>query len=509
LKHYWDRFTGAIEVAKPKNTLFEGITKSIGYLMSALAALGGALGTIAAFVIPETVLASFKKLGQVIGLINDDAEQLKLQQEEAARAAAEAAAEAAEKQAELAARIKEQVENIREVGKAYKDANKEVLTNLDNQLKYMRMSEREAEVASTVDDIRKNSTETVKKLLGQLEKLPKGEVERRKAIEQTIAVIKKDTDATVIGATAKITAIQREKEAIDAVNMALDLQIKKRANIEAIKNLEDEILMLGMTTKEREKFLQTKAAEKTFNDEINAITDEQAKKGKNATESDILGWKRRRLEATMYYNELLLKQDELSAAEEHGANRLSQHLKQREEDLKASLEPANRLIDLTKRFEQEIDNFVETGKFNFKDMLGSWVKDWLATEAKLAATTLFKQIASGVLGAIGGGVGGFIGKLLGFAEGGQPPVGKPSIVGEKGPELFVPKQAGTIVPNSQLGNGKGLATGAVNAPVTNNYITNNISAIDAKGVAQLFAENRKTLLGSVKMAEREMPYMAR
>jgi hypothetical protein len=54
-----------------------------------------------------------------------------------------------------------------------------------------------------------------------------------------------------------------------------------------------------------------------------------------------------------------------------------------------------------------------------------------------------------------------------------------------------------------------MATGAVNAPITNNYITNNINAIDARSVAQLFAENRRSLLGSVKMAEREMPYMAR
>jgi hypothetical protein len=33
-----------------------------------------------------------------------------------------------------------------------------------------------------------------------------------------------------------------------------------------------------------------------------------------------------------------------------------------------------------------------------------------------------------------------------FAEGGEPPVGKPSLVGEKGPELFVPHQAGTVIP---------------------------------------------------------------
>ncbi len=38
-----------------------------------------------------------------------------------------------------------------------------------------------------------------------------------------------------------------------------------------------------------------------------------------------------------------------------------------------------------------------------------------------------------------------------FANGGNPPVGKASLVGEKGPELFVPKTAGTIIPNHALG----------------------------------------------------------
>lgn len=41
------------------------------------------------------------------------------------------------------------------------------------------------------------------------------------------------------------------------------------------------------------------------------------------------------------------------------------------------------------------------------------------------------------------------GSLLGFAGGGSPPVGVPSIVGERGPELFVPRTAGVILPAQQ------------------------------------------------------------
>ncbi len=60
------------------------------------------------------------------------------------------------------------------------------------------------------------------------------------------------------------------------------------------------------------------------------------------------------------------------------------------------------------------------------------------------------------LGAGGGQIGKFgtLGPNYGipqFANGGTPPVGRPSIVGERGPELFVPGARGTIVPNHAMG----------------------------------------------------------
>ncbi len=37
-----------------------------------------------------------------------------------------------------------------------------------------------------------------------------------------------------------------------------------------------------------------------------------------------------------------------------------------------------------------------------------------------------------------------------YANGGRPPVGRPSMVGERGPEMFVPDRAGTVVPNGSV-----------------------------------------------------------
>ena len=70
---------------------------------------------------------------------------------------------------------------------------------------------------------------------------------------------------------------------------------------------------------------------------------------------------------------------------------------------------------------------------------------------------------SGLFGGRGGGSGVKFGaaslginsalSFLGFANGGRPPVGKASLVGERGPEMFVPSTAGTIIPNNKIGGG--------------------------------------------------------
>jgi phage-related minor tail protein len=144
-----------------------------------------------------------------------------------------------------------------------------------------------------------------------------------------------------------------------------------------------------------------------------------------------------------------------------------------------------------------IDNFVETGKFKFSDFARSVIADFAKMILK---AQIFKALQATL---------GFFG-LPGLAEGGPAKAGQPYIVGEKGPELFVPKSAGTVVPNNKLAMASASvgSDNMVSAPITNNYITNNINALDAKSVAQLFAENRKALLGSVRTAEKELPYRA-
>ena len=78
----------------------------------------------------------------------------------------------------------------------------------------------------------------------------------------------------------------------------------------------------------------------------------------------------------------------------------------------------------------------------------------------------------------GSGIGGFLGGIIGglFANGGRPPVGKASIVGERGPELFVPTTAGTIIPNDKMGG------------MTNNIVVN----VDVDGGASVDADENNS-----------------
>jgi hypothetical protein len=89
---------------------------------------------------------------------------------------------------------------------------------------------------------------------------------------------------------------------------------------------------------------------------------------------------------------------------------------------------------------------------------------------------------SGFLNVIPGaaGITGPLGKLQGKAAGGPVIGGHPYVVGEVGPELFVPRSSGSIVPNHKLAGG--------GPPISiANHITINSAAGDARSIADAVA----------------------
>jgi lambda family phage tail tape measure protein len=145
-----------------------------------------------------------------------------------------------------------------------------------------------------------------------------------------------------------------------------------------------------------------------------------------------------------------------------------------------------------------IDTFVTTGKLSFADL----AKSILADLEKIILKSLMMRSISGIGGLFGAGdVAGVA--VAAFAGGGDPPVGVPSLVGENGPELFIPRQAGTVIPNNQISNymgGGGGQTINYNAP----YI-NSMSAIDTQSAMQFLSQNKMGIWASYQSAAKSLP----
>lgn len=144
-----------------------------------------------------------------------------------------------------------------------------------------------------------------------------------------------------------------------------------------------------------------------------------------------------------------------------------------------------------------IDEFVETGKISFSNLTESILKDLLKIALRKQALNLF---STGLQFLFGGSSPVPLQPGGGYADGGDPPVGKVSLVGERGPELFIPKTAGTIVPNNMLrGNDTG-PTINYNGP----YIAN-LSAIDTQSGAAFLAKNKQAVWATYQSANRSIP----
>ena len=131
-------------------------------------------------------------------------------------------------------------------------------------------------------------------------------------------------------------------------------------------------------------------------------------------------------------------------------------------DLKEQAENAKAVKNAFESLSDSINNDIKEG---IKGLIKgtSTLGDMLNKIAdRFLDLALNQGLFGSILGSKGDKGGGLLGALGLFANGGRPPVGKPSIVGEKGPELFVPRSSGTIIPNNKLGGGGGTSNVVVN-----------------------------------------------
>ena len=117
---------------------------------------------------------------------------------------------------------------------------------------------------------------------------------------------------------------------------------------------------------------------------------------------------------------------------------------------------------------------MQTAEDAIVNMIMGVKTNWKSLFKAIMADIVRIQIRKALVGAFGGF----------FASGGRPPVGRPSIVGERGAELFVPDSAGTIIPNHQLGGSTQHTTAEINF---------NVQAIDAASFNSYLVNNRDTI----------------
>ena len=112
------------------------------------------------------------------------------------------------------------------------------------------------------------------------------------------------------------------------------------------------------------------------------------------------------------------------------------------QEVKANLQTAtlNGLRQLENGLISVIDG-TKSAKDAFKDMSRSIVNDLLKIAIQKSIT---------------GPLGDAFGSMFGKAIGGPVQNGRPYMVGERGPELFIPNQSGSIVPNKRLGGSDGV-----------------------------------------------------
>lgn len=94
-----------------------------------------------------------------------------------------------------------------------------------------------------------------------------------------------------------------------------------------------------------------------------------------------------------------------------------------------------------------LDN-LEKGKFSFR-ALGDVASD----VASQLAQSFLGNYFSGDTSSISTALGGFVGSLFGKAAGGTVSPNRATLVGERGPEIFMPRAAGSVLPHSMLGAG--------------------------------------------------------
>lgn len=134
------------------------------------------------------------------------------------------------------------------------------------------------------------------------------------------------------------------------------------------------------------------------------------------------------------------------------------------------------IISGTMSAQEALAGFFQSIADQFLDMAAQIIAKWIQLTILNSILRIFPSApagnSAGLFGAgspdaiAGGGIFSGAGPYQFRASGGPVSSGSPYIVGERGPELFVPGRSGTIVPNDKMG-GNSVQVGSINISVEN------------------------------------------
>jgi lambda family phage tail tape measure protein len=418
-------------------------------------------------------------------------------------------AEIARDQAEA---LKDVREAILEVTKAYRESSAARLDDLQFQLRSMTMSEDQVELETQRRDIMREQATALADLADKEKEIRESTDLSRRGREEALALIAQQVVAVNEQAAAELAAAESTTQAIQAKNREIErstrlteLNQQANENRAALQALEDQLTLVGLygdaledTTAQIELQQRLREIDVQYQNQLLDLERQRARLGEQRYADELANIQAVRAQSIEAANaQAAAVKKVVDAQRRVDRNDVSVAIGRRLEELRRSVDPAVTAVEtldsVFSNMGNAIDSFVETGKFKFADFARSIIADIAKIALKAAATKILTSIFGGMFG------------VPGLAAGGPTMAGKPYLVGEQGPELFVPNSAGSIMTNASLNKNEGL--GQSLQPVVNNtYITNNISAIDSRSVAQMFVENRKSLLGASVMARKEMPY---
>lgn len=320
------------------------------------------------------------------------------------------------------------------------------------------------------------------------EALIRATAERKANIEETKKWIETTKKANEAAISAESAAEKRTQD-LQFENSLIGMNNEQRKIAIELRRLEQELAAKGVSNEKmdeiltkRKEELQIASEQQQLEQLLSDTTDARIEKSREAM-----------ILLTKAFEEGKISQEQYLEAVEKGLDRLGVKAK----------ETADEMTEFFKSAAQGIQQSLSTFLFDFmqgkmtdlsgsiKKVIDKMVADMLAAQA---ATLLFgsnfgrsNAQGGGQMGGLVGSLFSGLGSIFGRASGGPVSANRPYIVGEKRPELFVPRSNGTIIPSLD-----GLATN----------VNINISAMDGTDVMRVLSRSKREIAEMITTTNR-------